>query len=205
MVSKKSYISEQFLDHLDNLSGLTYTLEQRQRRYEKALDNIQGTEASRRDERSIEEVGKLLESVFEEIDALDSLIEYADMKAPVAKGHDKGYIDLEDFLHEAENGRYTEINTWKEAVVFADRFNDGDLEVLEENLSVAGTMIEHYEAIKNTYTKVDHQFDWIIGTETEAREQLPTDDLGLYEVEPPIYSLLNTEHNSRAAKLNSEV
>lgn len=121
------------------------------------------------------------------------------------KGNDAGYIDIGDWLQEVENGSYTGVNSWEEAVVFGLRFNDDELQVMEEKLSVAGTMIEYYDQIVSTYDDIDDQFEWIIGTEKRAREQMPTDNDGLYEIEPPIYNLLTSEYADRAAKLNTEV
>jgi hypothetical protein len=204
-VRRRKRISEQFLDHLDTISGLSQTLEERKEEYETTIEDVQGSKSLGDADRVFNEVRTLLESVFDEINALDSLIEYADMEVPVAKRDEGGYIDIGDWLQEAENGRYTGINSWEEAVVFADRFNDEKLEVIEEELSVAGTLIKHYEDIIETYREIDKQFDWIIGTETEAREQIPTNDLGMYKIEPPIYSLLNSEYERRASKLNAEV
>jgi hypothetical protein len=203
-VSRKSHISEEFLDHIDQLSGLAVTLEQQEENYREAIDNLEDSDQGKDAERTFNQVSSLLESVFDELDALDSLIEYSEMRATVSKGSKKGYFDLEDWLEDTEDGRYDSIDSWKEAVIFADVYDD-ELEVQEEKLSIAGTLIEYSDAVVRAYQKLDRQFDWLIDNEEEARENVETNDLGLYETEPPIYQLLNTEYNDRASKLNTEV
>lgn len=79
-----SHVSEQFLDHLDSLSGLARTLENKRNEYEATVENLKESNYVEEDH-AFDEVSDLLERVFDEIDALDSLIEYSDMEAPVKK------------------------------------------------------------------------------------------------------------------------
>lgn len=198
---EESHISEQFLDHLDTISGLAYTLEEKRGDYEETVEKIQGNGSLEDAGHDFKEISMVLESVFDEIDALDQVIGQADMEVLVEKGGKHNYIDIDHQLKQTENG-YEGLDKWKDAVVFAYQFNDDQVKVLERNLSVAGTIIQHYETIRDTYTKLDKQFDWIIGTETKARKQITQEK---QEIQPPIYSLLHTKYDPQASKLNTEV
>jgi hypothetical protein len=204
-VAKNDYSGELFMDHFDALEGLALTLEERKEDYENAVGSLDGS-VSEPEEEVFDEVTRILEHVFDETMALDALIEYAEMKTVASSENGEGVVDLSRVLRE-NCERYDGIDSLEGAVFFACILEEQERELRTEpeNGGIAGKLIDNYGRILDVYESIDEQFEWIIENETKARENITQNGIESYKIETPLYRLLNTEYEPKAAKLNAEV
>lgn len=158
-------------------------------------------------EMAVENVAWSLERVWDEMERIGRNISEREMTATVRYNGDLAAIDLDEPV-EANGENYCPLDEFRDIVFISHHMNREGLEIAgEDGNGTIQAMITASEDLVNSYQMLEKQYDRLLSAELLARKYFDTGEvLEPYEVEPPLYSMLNnTEHQEKLNRLNSRI
>lgn len=207
------YSQQEFLDIVDEIDGMTVTLQDAVDSYIDGLgDYITGNRSEYRLEGDIDNVVYTLEMVYDSLDSFDEMIEEENLVARIEIDNERGVCDLEESMSYISDGIYHEVESFRDVLTLLHYIEEGEVEADQTyigstiDVGAPTQLVADQERLKQISRKLDQEDNRIIFGEILARRHTSSEDsLQPFEPEPPIFHMLGHEdHANRVNRLNKE-